>query len=157
MAIQLHYAILRLTTHHVACDSQGLYFQQCKRCWKAALQKPSECPSCAELAELQDILKMCKLPFFLYSFHWKEVITVKCWGARGKKRLAGADRNSLWTLMKNISTLFITKSTGRRWSKAHKPRYDGAPQRTVGERDSIRICMCVFLHYFLLSFWLWEK
>lgn len=99
---------------------------------------------CAELAELQDILKMCKLPFFLYSFYWKEVITVKCWGARGKQRLAGAGRNSLWTLMKNISTLFITKSTGHRWSKAHKPRYDGAPQRTVGAKDSIRICMCVF-------------
>lgn len=93
------------------------------------------------------ILKMCNLPSFLYSFHSKEVITVKCWGARGKQRLAGACRNLLWTLMKNISTLFITKSTGHRWSKAHKLRYDGTPQGTIRERERlctrVHACVCV--------------
>lgn len=98
------------------------------------------------------ILKMCNLPSFLYSFHSKEVITVKCWGARGKQRLAGACRNLLWTLMKNISTLFITKSTGHRWSKAHKLRYDGTPQGTIRERERlctrVHACVCVCVCYF---------
>lgn len=111
--IQLLYAALRLTLHHVLSrhHASNTAKEPEKLCYKT-LQMPLVYRACSIS---RHVLKMCKLPSCLYSFQSKELITVKRWGARGKRCLAEAGRNLLWTLMRNISTLFITKSTGRRW------------------------------------------
>lgn len=160
MAIQLHYATLRLTPHHISFDSQGLYFQQHRRCWKAVLQKPPECPSgCAELAELQDILKMCKLPFFLYSFHWKEVITVKCWGAGGGNNVwQGLIEIHFELWWRTFPLCLLLNPLAVDDPRLIKPGMMEYPREQLErERETPFAYVCECLHYFSFSFGLWEK